>query len=94
MAKELLFERRGAGSDRRMTLNEATDNVKDLILNTDIIKQEQAKDKAAGKPIRDVQTIRDDLIKQELERAERFGGVAGTPKSGAVSTPHPADRYK
>jgi hypothetical protein len=94
MAKELLSERRGAGSDRRMTLNEATDNVKDLILNTDIIKQEQAKDKAAGKPIRDVQTIRDDLIKQELERAERFGGVAGTAKPGVASTSHPADRYK
>jgi len=95
-AKNLLEARggRSGGSDRRMTVDQATDNVKDLMLTTDIIKQEQAKDKAAGKPIRDVQTIRNDLIREELDRAAAYGGVAGTAKPGAASTSHPADRYK
>ena len=95
-AKNLLEARggRSGGSDRRMTVDQATDNVKDLILTTDIINQEKAKDKAAGKPIRDVQTIRNDLIREELDRAAAYGGVAGTAKPGAASTSHPADRYK
>ena len=76
--------RGGAGADRRMTLDQAIDNVDKLIQSSDIIREEQAKDKAAKKPIRDTQTIRDDLIAAELNRAGNYGGVAGTPKPGAT----------
>lgn len=90
-----VITQKGQGSDRRLTQKEATEIVDNRIeRNPNIIKNQQKRDKDAGKPIRDEDTIRRDLINEELTASEAFGGIAGAPRSGSAPTSHPADRYK
>jgi hypothetical protein len=90
-----VITQKGQGSDRRLTQKEATEIVDNRIArDPNIIKNQQKRDKDAGKPIRDEDTIRRDLINEELTASEAFGGIAGAPRSGSAPTSHPADRYK
>lgn len=90
-----VITQKGQGSDRRLTQREATEIVDNRIArDPNIIKNQQKRDKDAGKPIRDEDTIRRDLINEELTASEAFGGIAGAPRSGSAPTSHPADRYK
>jgi len=89
-----VITQKGQGSDRRLTQKEATEIVDNRIArNPNIIKNQQKRDKDAGKPIRDEDTIRRDLINEELTASEAFGGIAGAPRSN-TPTSHPADKYK
>jgi len=89
-----VITQKGQGSDRRLTQKEATEIVDNRIArDPNIIKNQQKRDKDAGKPIRDEDTIRRDLINEELTASEAFGGIAGAPRSN-TPTSHPADKYK